>query len=562
MSSNQSKGIYRNWDDHKIVGWIFETPEDVKNAFLIQNNQVRLDRLLNLYEEEFENGIQPLLFNTNIKLNLGGENDKAKLEFTEQPQGIFDFASASSSLYRIAEYFSQEIFDNKIDLFTQYELPLGVVPINLIQTREVGNSKEFYFEDKSTNKKYICEQRQQGLTEALEKNPLLPLKKEGTMTISTQFTNEVKFGSRTKKPYVRYKRRGGKVKYVEIYSLNHYATMGSVFFKSTRHLPALMVCDYLEKQGTFCKLYITRFVQQPGGGDALPTRDIIRKEDITTNAILPLFECAQNVWQRLCLIPQCVKNYGESLNYSFSLGVGGENKQMYTSIFSKTLGEEFESTYNDDAYGSPNWTMEYYEEGFERFRQKYVQYSKKGIWKAKEVKPQGLIMYYDYYLNNYFEYEFDRLKNIYQRANAIDLNKSSTQIIDEVRCLMGNVNFLKWYELYLKIVAYVVKHRLDVFNSNNMAKTFREIESEINTINAEIDFLIRTETIDTAQRFYEGWALDINSRYDYNNVKNYCFERIGEMTYFAEGGCFPTPPEQIKEREEEWDKLRQEILKV
>jgi len=536
------------------MGWIFENPETLKDVYSQRTSQDSLDQLLNRYDNQFSSTIAPLFFDTSIKLNLGGENDKARLEVTDKPQGIFDFSLASNSLYRVAEYFCQEIYDSNLPFFIGFDLARGVVPNSFVQTRQVGNAKEFFYEDLSDNKIYICEQRQKGLTEALKKDPTLPLQKQGTMTITTKFSPFVKFSSRTKKPYVKYKKRGGKVKYVEIYSLNYYSRMGGNFFMAVRHLPAIMVLDFLEKQGTNCKFYITRFVEQ--GAD-----DYIREFDTTTNATLPLYECAENYWKKLVLIPKCVKDYGGAIDYSFIFGVGSDNQQMYDQIYYETMERELDPNNNFNTLGEPRWEQWQYEEGFERFRQKFLEYSKKGIWKAKEVKPQGLILYHDYYLNVNFKSEFEWLKSILSRENLIDYNRSNVNLDASTRTLMGNNNALKWFENYMKICAFIIKHRLDVYNTNNMSKTFREIEADIRNINDEIDLLIRSESNSEAKIFYEQFKENVNSRYLYNNVKAYCTQRVNEMTNYAEGGCFATPLEQQVERDEEASRLIQEILK-
>lgn len=546
--------MYSHWDNHKIMGWIFETPESLKDIYAQQQSQKSLNSMLKSYENTFEETMSPLFFDTQLKLNLGGENDKARLEFTDKPQGIFDFSLASNSLYRVAEYFSQEIYDSKLPFFEGFDLPKGVVPNSFVQTRQVGNSKEFYYEDLSDNKIYVCEQRQKGLTEALQKDPTLPLQKQGTMTITTKFSPFVKFSSRTKKPYIRYKKRGGKVKYVEIYSLNYYSRMDGNFFRAVRHLPVTMVLDYLEKQGTNCKFYITRFVEQGTNGT-------IRETDITTNATLPLYECAKNSWEKLVLIPKCVKDYGSPIDYSFIFGVGGEDTRMYEAIYEETFKQEFTSP-SGSAYGDPDFQQWQYEEGFERFRQKFLQYSQRGIWKAKEVKPQGLILYHDYYINNYFESETYEIQSICENQGLIDYSRSNTNQNSYTRFLMGNNNALKWFEIYMKISAFIIKHRLDVYNTSNMSKTIREIDADINNINDEIDMLIRGESNSKAKKFYEKFKDNVNSRYKYDNLKDYCTERVDEMTNYAEGGCFATPLEQQVERDEEARRLREEIKKV
>jgi hypothetical protein len=129
----------------------------------------------------------------------------------------------------------------------------------------------------------VCIRRQKGLTKLLETYPNLETEiQSGTgLIIPKHPTNKVKFASKTKKPYLKYKKQGGKVRYVEIYSAHYYTRMSDNFSFAIRHIPILMAAEYLEKMGTLTKLYMTRFV-------IAANKPKPRKEDILTGITLPL----------------------------------------------------------------------------------------------------------------------------------------------------------------------------------------------------------------------------------------------------------------------------------
>ena len=252
--------VYSHWSDCFICGWNFDTIESVKENYIRRTSQSSWEQQLSGYETDYEINVGKLQAETNVKLNLGGENDKSKIIFSDKPIGVFDFSLASQLLFRVQEFFSQQLKDEEPNLYEEYDLPIGVVPNYFIQKEVIGDTTIFFCISSITGKRYNCEIRQKGLTQLLETNPTLPLKKIGNMIVPEKPTKGVTFSSKTKKPYVKYLKRGGKVRYVEIYSLFYYSYLSFDFSKSMRHLPAVLVLKYLEKMGTMCKFYLKRFV--------------------------------------------------------------------------------------------------------------------------------------------------------------------------------------------------------------------------------------------------------------------------------------------------------------
>ena len=556
-------GVFSRWADSFIVGWIFDSVEMLKENYENRRGVDTFEAQQQGYQEDYEENLNKIETETNAKLNLGGENDKAKIEFSDKPIGVFDFSLASQLLYRVHEFYSEELKYDEPFLFKEYETPSGVVPNYFALKEIIGSDTIFFYLNPSTGKKYILDRRQKGLTQVLLDDPYINTTVIGGMIVPEKPVKGVVFSSRTKKPYVKYKKRGGKVKYVEIYSLFYFSKMGNDFAKSVRHLPVVMVCEYLEKMGTLTKFYLTRFMQQTIASSENP-----RQFDVSTGLELPLYENVTRIGRRsfddkLVLQPMCVKDYGEELNKAFVYGASGNRKDLYERTYYGMSDAELVNN-QEDPYGYPDWDENDYQEGFERYRQKYIQYTQKGIWKAKEVTAQGLIYFHDLFLNNRWEMYFDRIweatrgkysnfDNDWSNANGIDLQPFVISYSPENT---------KWFELWVTISANTIRHKLDIFNSNNPRKTFQLVFKDLQEIIEEIDLLISSETNISLKTRFEDWRDGVLDYYELNNPKSYCENRINEMTFYAKGGCFETPEDDMKKRNAEATRLKNELKKM
>lgn len=561
-----SNRLFSYWDNVKVLGWNFDTIDSVKEAYKSTYGDTLEQYLADYYADTYTSSIEPLFRDSAIKLNLGGDNEKIKIEFSDRPIGVFDFSLASQQLFRVQEFYSEVLATEKPDLFKEYELPSGVVPNYFVAKEVQGENTVFFYFDIEENNKYYLEKRQKGLTEAMNEDPTLGVKMLAGMLIPDRPVKSVKFSSNTKKPYVKYKRRGGKVRYVEIYSINYYTSMTSNnFFMACRHLPAMMVADYLEKMGTMCKFYITRFVLQDENKRPKPNDDL-------TNAELPLYKewkrLGSSAWDSLVIQPMCVKEYGTEMDKNFLFCVGSNNDRVYQGTYYAMEDRETTNPHRD-AYGDPDFSSEdIYQEGFERFRQKFLNYTENGIWKAKEITEQGLIYYHDLVMNGSFVSYTYALKSAVRKdyptfnADANVAYNSNNKIDEDAFLVMYTARTSKWFELWMKISANTIKHKLDIFNSANSRKTYEEIGREIDATIEELDSLIRDENLPNLKQYFLDWKEFMIRRYKYNDKRQYCTEKINEMTFFAEDGMFTTPEESIEKRTQEAERLLEELDKV
>jgi len=561
-----SNRLFSYWDNVKVLGWNFDTIDSVKEAYTSRFGNTLEQYLADYYKDTYTSSIEPLFRDSAIKLNLGGDNEKIKIEFSDRPIGVFDFSLASQQLFRVQEFYSEVLATEKPELFKEYELPSGVVPNYFVAKEVQGENTVFFYFDIEENNKYYLEKRQKGLTQAMNEDPTLGVKMLAGMLIPDRPVKGVKFSSNTKKPYVKYKRRGGKVRYVEIYSINYYTSMtDNNFFMACRHLPALMVAEYLEKMGTMCKFYITRFVLQDE--DKRP-----KQFDDLTNAELPLYKewrrLGSKSWDSLVVQPMCVKEYGTEMDKNFLFCVGSNNARIYEGTYYAMEDRETTNPHRD-AYGDPDFSSEdIYQEGFERFRQKFLKYTESGIWKAKEITEQGLIYYHDLVMNGSFVSYTYALKSAVRKdyptfnADANVASNANNQIDEDAFLVMYTSNTSKWFELWMKISANTIKHKLDIFNSANSRKTYEEIGREIDATVEELDLLVRNEKLPNLKQYFLDWKEFMIRKYKYNDKKKYCTEKINEMTFFAEDGMFTTPEESIDKRTQEAERLLEELDKV
>jgi hypothetical protein len=562
--------VTEQWSEHVLYGWTFDTVESVKQAYFdTGKTEKNLEDYIEGYKRSsWYDDIEPVLSGGSVKLNLGGENDKTKIIFTDKPIGVFDFGLASQLLYRVQEFYSENLSKEFPNEFDTYELPAGVVPNYFVEKEVIGEIITFFYVH-PTGKKYLLEKRQKGLTAILEKRVIATKMIDG-MRIPEEPVKGVVFSSKTKKPYVKYLRRGGKVRYVEIYSLNYYTRMSSDdFYMAVRHIPVIMVCEYLERMGTLCKFYVTRTVRQ---GLMKP-----RKYDETTNAVLPLWEqytekkkewdklknnnLPYKSWDgRIVIQPKCVKDYGQEIDKAWASMVGSRfYAKVYEAAYTKMANKEGDPP-QTHAYGDPDWYETQYQEAFERYRQKQVEYVKKGIWKGKEVVEQGLIYFHDQVLNSSFENAFGAIRGALLKDSAAAAAYNNRTVGEHAFVINYNNSTSKWFELWMKISANTIKHKLDIFNTSQPRKTFEEIRRELAQIVEEMYMVVETTSEAALKAYMENWQRKMINDYKLENFKTYCMNKINEMTIYARDGVFPTPEESIEKREAEATRLRAELI--
>lgn len=491
--------------------------------------QFDLKSYLKKYKERsFDDNISLLFEKAPLNLNLGGQTEKTKLVTTDKPIGIFDFSLASRGLYRVPEYFSEKLFREFPEKFKEFDLPSGVVPNNLVQEEVINDEKKFFFED--CDGRFDCQVQQKGKA-AIEEG--LPDAK-------------LKFATRNKKVYLTYNRKRGKVKYVEIYSLFYYTSLSGDVQYAIRHIPAMMVAEYLESIGVMTRIYMTRFVRLSPS----IRRNLANEFNGMSLPMASLIPSSAQTGRYLFIQPIIAKEFGQEFDKELAFLISSVNqRQVYETLAIESQKKELKSgTY---AYGNPDFDQNDYWEGIERYRNKYQEYVKKGIFKSKEVLPEAMLFFHDYAIKKYFDSFMTIIKDFY-------FEKFRTRLGDAQLLILPEINpFFNWW---MRISATNLKNKINIINSLELRKDLAAIDVDMQKHIDEVNLIINNaadwnNSFGQNLKYYLGdIANDILKTYSvYNNrnryaFKNYILSITTEITTYAEGNYYATPQEDIDKR--------------
>jgi hypothetical protein len=537
------------WKGKPILAWVVDDFEQFNQ--ILSNTTLDFDKYLKDYTQDvYSNEISKLIFSSPFSFNLGGETKKNKLIATDKPIGVFNFSLASKTLYPLSEFFSQKLKDEDPNRFSSLNLLSGVVPNILVEFIVIGGENKYYYKDER-GVEYPCEKRIKGQT-----------------AIDNGVPNaKLEYKSKTKKVYQTYKRKGGKVRYVEIYSLFYYdRVIGNLQF-AIRHLPAMMVAEYLESIGIKVRIYMTRFVELENKSTLVNLREF----DVGTNAKLPMYE--QPIVQtrnnefpsQLLIQPIIAKEFQQEINnpLAYLISSASYNK-VYEKIAQNTIEKETTQGWIS-VYGEPKWSQERYREGFERYRNKYAKYVEDGLFKSKEVLPESMIFFHDMSINM-------NLASFLGEMVTYVRNKNSNVSIDEADALLKpevNIFFVWW----MKTSANIIKHKVNLINSNELNKDMREIKSELQNSILENKTIIQNTQDDDLKLIFESYSdrifrkMDINFITLANGVEvvdfdNYINQLVKELTVFADDDFFPTPEDEVERRLDFKDLILDELKKL
>jgi hypothetical protein len=510
-----------------VLAWAIDDWETFFEAVNSQNAQ-RLDftNYLEKFKERFYNReILPLYTQAPLALNLGGDTEKTKIIPTDKSTGIFDFSLASIGMYKVPEYYSAQLAKDQPNKFAELELPSGIIPPDLVQQTSMNGQPSFFYKDLDNGEVYDCVIRQKGET-AIDQGVVGAQKK---------------FATTNKKVYLTYKRNKGRVKYVEIYSLFYYSGLSGVTQYAVRHIPAMMVADYLESKGVKTRFYMTRFVK-------LQEETYTLKQTTPNGVELPMYNLAprKRNKENLFVQPIIVKDYGEEFDKALAFLVSNnEMRDVYKKIGTYSIEKEIEEKiYNpsEELFGQPNWPQSDYYEGFDRYRNKYKMYTDKGIIKSKEVLGEALLFFHDIVIREYFSNFMDRVTKYFPNGKREE--------IDILSGLEINPFFLWW----MRLSANTLRDKIDIINSNELKKDLIAINKrlqdsvdEYKSIVAQTDkrapFDNRFGNL-TLQEYIKDIGLDVLRAYQITNrsgeitFKSYVSQITNEITTYAERPLF------------------------
>jgi hypothetical protein len=552
--------LFPNWTGYPLVGWSFDDQESLITAIKEEADegrsrptasdygQIQYDKEIADYKQDFyDSTFKKVLFDFGLKFQLGGSKDKSRIMTTDKPQGIFDFSLASKGLYRVPEYYSEKLATDKPDRFREYETLAGVVPPNFVQQRNILGIRQFYFIDED-GVEYACQQYQ-----------------KGTVAIKDNIKGaKLQFATSTKKVYLKFKRVGGKVNYVEIYSLFYYTSVTGYEGYALRHLPAIMVCQYFESLGIKCRFYATRFV-------VLGSNHTIREKDLLTDAILPMYNIRNSLTQRydyLTVQPFLAKEYGEEFDPAIALAISQENSgPIYTNVIKQAQKHDLESDYYPTG-GNPDWEEIDYRIGFERYKNKYQEYVKAGIFKGKEVRPEAQILFHSMSIKYYQDDIRSATRNIYGYFE-----------IDEIMRI--SQYFGKFIEWWMNFCAIKLRDYILLLNTKEPRKEMEFIAKEMkNFLNEYVDYVNNKTVTDEDKQFRDRVIfryiqsickqeyLSLNENINRGiikinpDVQGYILSLINDVAIYAQYEPFPTPVEQIEKMDLLAENLINELERV
>jgi hypothetical protein len=504
---------------YPVLSFPIDSPDELYDILKSKGVDVK-QNLDNYYKYIYKDKIEPLLFHSPYKMNLGGENDKQRIITTERTSGIFDFSLASKTLQKDVEYYSDTLAKDYPDRFENMGLLSGIVPDDYITNFPVQGKPNFIFQDKILNKDFVCQQRQKGET-AIQ---------DGVQGATLAFK------SNTRKTYKTYKRQKGKVRYVEIYSLFYYTSLSGDVQYAIRHIPAILAAQYFESIGIKTRIYMTRFVLLSEGYK-------LKKKDSVTGMELPLYDMVKDFGydpdsQRKALFvqPFCVKDFGQEFDPLLGFAMSQQDPNIFYAPAAKYSLKRESDIF--DVMGKPDWTEFDYFEGIDRFRTKFQQYTDLGIFKGKEVLPEAMIFFHDYSIKSFLP--------SFQREFTNYLNSKNIKYTDVYLNPEVNAIFSWW----MKALGNKIKHKIDLLNSNGLSNDIRKIDADLTEARLEAENLVSSANDSALKMLYQQWytkllnAMNIRTLYEYITAIN------NEITAYSQGFYFPTSDEDVEKRDD------------
>jgi len=547
------------YEGYPVLCWTIDDWEQFYSALKEESPNFDIQSYREQYATNSFKDINLLFESAPFKLNLGGKTEKSKLVTTDKPMGIFDFSLASRGLYKVPEYYSEKLAIEYPDKFKDFELPSGVVPPNLVTQSIINGEKIFMYQD--GNEYFDCVIRQKGET-AID---------DGIQGA------KLKYATRNRKVYLTHKRNKGKVKYVEIYSLFYYTSLNGDTQFAIRHIPAMMVADYLESIGVMTRIYMTKFV-------TLNNNWTLREKN-KSGVELPMYKVAPSpkFYNSLLVQPIIAKDFGQDFDKELGFMISSQDyRSVYEKLSMWAIKKEVINTIDEnDVYGNPNWCQNDYYEGIERYRNKYQEYVKLGLFKSKEVLPEAMLFFHDIVIKERMSRFINTLIEYFPNYSRYS----------ETGKLLTNVNVNPFFNWWMRLSATNLKNKIEIINSNELRKDLAKLNNEVYEFIVQLDNIVQNTDDKIVIRngtnklkdYYKDLGTRIlkstdenackdgrnnpNAEYGYNIInkkgkydfKRYITNITNEITTYAEGIYFGSDENTIEKRNELFENVLREL---
>ena len=228
---------------------------DAKSPLSFEEQMDRYVGLAKFENQKLLESVEKFLRNIENLIDLGGNLEKAKIEYSSIPRGIFDFNMASKGLIRPVEYYCEEFGGKLID------------PDDVVK-RNFNGKDEFYYYFK--DEPLYCEPRQDGTTAMLNAYPQQLTKNYDsnlniylpydnyTKELANKFGNlSLRYTSTEKKVYAYRKKLGGGVApFVDLFGMQGSNAGASGEDMFVQILPMILLAVILERAGVKSRIWI------------------------------------------------------------------------------------------------------------------------------------------------------------------------------------------------------------------------------------------------------------------------------------------------------------------
>jgi hypothetical protein len=240
-------------------------------------------------------------------------------------------------------------------------------------------------------------------------------------------------------------------------------------------------------------------------------------------------------------------------------------------IYSNVIKEAQKHDLVADVYptgGNPDWQEIDYSVGFERYKNKYQEYVKAGIFKGKEVRPEAQILFHSMSIK-YYQYEIRSIaRNIYGNYE-----------IDEIIAI--SQYYGKFIEWWMNFCAMKLRDYILLLNTKEPRKEMEYIAKEMKNSLNEYVYYVNNKTVTNEDKQFRDQAifrymgpicrqeyLSLNEQVSgvdikiNPDIKGYISNLINDVAIYAENEPFPTPAEQIEKMDALAENLYNELERV
>jgi hypothetical protein len=325
---------------------------------------------------------------------------------------------------------------------------------------------------------------------------------------------------------------------------------------------------------------MTRFVELHGTDVTFTL-----KEETNNGAKLPMyFMSPTKVYKNVLFIqPIIAKEFGQDFDKSLGFMVSSDKfRKAYETLAKWALKKEIVEQDNS-VFGWPNWNRTEYFEGIERYRNKYQEYVKLGLFKSKEVLPEAMMFFHDMVIKTRFKDFIDGVKKFRVQLGIQDKNADDSEYI-------LNYNINRFFNWWMRLAATVLKNKIDIVNSRELRKDLLVIQNEVYSFVTELNEIVKNTNVkiknskkekladflkETGEKIlapiytggrnnpqYENtwkFGYDILNSNGELNFKKYITNITAELTTYAEGLFFETKEDEREVRDELFNNVLDEL---